>query len=312
MGKVWKEKMSHDLTSPSSGGLQHTMSESDVTKLTPTFSTPCFIYQRTKRQRESSEEQLSSFKEEIKIILDEWKVAQNSLLNKLITEVAEIKEQNSKIKKTNDEIEKNLLFINKQYEDLAKKVECLDSERKQHLIQIATLESKIEDMERSSKSSTIELRNVPIPTETETKADLCSIVQNTCKLLNVNVQQASIRDVFRLNGKSRKGTIVAEFTSVLLKNDVMHGIKSYRKQHPELHLNSADIGLKGQVTPIYVSEALTNKGRRLFFLARDLEKTKEYKFCWTSYGKVYLRKSVDAPHIQVKDETQLTVLRNQI
>lgn len=297
--------------SPNSGNFQQTLSDSDVSKINPTVSTPVFLSQRHKRQREPSEEDFSSFKKEIKAMLDDWKDSQTSLMNKLISEIADIKTQNSEIKLTNEDIQRSMTFLNDQYENFKVKVESLEKERKQHLTQIASLESKIEDMERNSKSSTIEIRNVLIPKERETKDDLCNIVQKTCQALKVNVQQSTIRDVYRIKNKSGKGTIIAEFTSVLLKNEVIQGVKLHNKEHSQQRLTSADIGLPGLITPVYVSEALTNKGRRLFFLARDIAKTQEYKFCWTRNGIIYLRKSVNAPHIEIKEESQLMSLRNQ-
>lgn len=304
--------MSKVIKTPSGSGVQHALSDSDVSNIATEISTPSFISHRNKRQRLSSEEQLASFKEEIKIMLDEWKDTQNILLNKLVAELAEIKKQNTEIKHSNDEIEKSLIFMNNQYEEMRKKVDNLEGERKQHLLRIATLESSLEDIQRTSKSSSIELRNIPISSEKESKTDLSKIVLNTCKLLDVNVQEAAIRDVFRVNSKSGKGTIVAEFTSVILKHNVIQGIKSYNKHHPNQRLNSADIGFAGQQTPIYISEALTSKGRRLFFVARDVAKTKEYKFCWTANGKIHLRKDIGAPRIEIKDESQLATLRNLI
>lgn len=291
------------------GGLQHTLSDSDVSNASVT-SAPSFVSQRNKRQRQSSEEQLLSFKDDIMNMIDEWKKSQNSLLNKLISEVAEIKTQNTEIKHTNDEIEKSMKFLNTKYEDMLKKIDALEVERKQHLLKINLLETSLDDIQRNLKSSSIELRNVPISSEIETKTDLCKIVQRTCNVLDVNVQEMGIRDVFRVNSKSGKGTIVAELASVLLKQDIIQGIKSFKKQNSERSLTSSDIGIVGQKTPIFISEALTSKNRRLFFLARDLATSMSYKFCWTANGKIYLRKAVDAPRIEVKDESQIAALRN--
>lgn len=290
----------------------HALSDSDIATSAAANSSPSFVSQRNKRMRQSSEEQLNCFKDEIKNMLDEWKENQNSLLNKLIEEVAEIKKQNLEIKHTNEEIEKNLQFINQQYDDMLKKVDGLETERKKHLSKISELEFTIEDMQRYSKSSSIELRNVPMCSENETKSDLMNVVQNTCKVINVNIQKPDVRDVFRINGKSGKKTIIVDLNSVLIKNEIIQGIKLHKKQNPNTQLTAADLGFPDQQTPVYISEALTSKGRRLFFLARDLAKTKEYKFCWTSYGKVYLRKGTEGPRIEVKDESQIISLRNGI
>ncbi|CAK1599750.1 unnamed protein product [Parnassius mnemosyne] len=236
--------MSKLIRSPPGRSMQHTLSDSDVSSIVPTPATPSYISKRNKRQRESSDEQLSSFKDEIRNMLDEWKNTQKSLINKLVSDIAEIKQQNIQIQRSNKEIEKALDFLNNQYEDMKKK-------------------------------------------------------------------EPTNKDVFRLNSKTGKTTIVTEFTSVIVKNSVIQAAKTFNKQHPDQRLNSAMIGFKEQVRPIYVSEALTNKGRRLFFLARSYAKTEGYKFCWTSHGKVYLRKTAESPHIEVKDETQLLDLKKQ-
>ncbi|KAL4710608.1 hypothetical protein ACJJTC_003244 [Scirpophaga incertulas] len=64
---------------------------------------------------------------------------------------------------------------------------------------------------------------------------------------------------------------------------------------------------KQEETPIFVSEHLTGKAARLYFLARDLAKNKLYKFCWTSLGRVYVRKNEekDSPYIQITSEHQI-------
>lgn len=301
--------MSRLLRTPTNSGLHQTLSDSDVTYITPEIiASPSLVSQRNKRHRQSSEERFASFKEEIKAMLDVWKESQNTLLNKLISEVAEIKRQNTVIQQTNEEIEKSLVFINQQYEDMKQKVETLETERKQHLLKIACLELAIEEVQRNSKLTTIELRNVPTSTETENKQDLCNIVHNTCKKLNVMVQESTIRDVFRVKTKTGKGTIVAELSSTMLKSNILHKAKLYNKNHPMQRLNSEDIGLKGELTPIYISEALTNKGRKLFYLARNFAKSKEYQFCWTSNGKIFIRKDTETPRIEIRDEQQLSTL----
>lgn len=303
--------MSRLLRSPTNSDLQRTVSDSDVVN-TPSQNTPPNFVSQRKRPRQSSEERFCSFKDEIKVMLSEWKETQNTLLNKLVAEVAEIKQQNAEIKHTNEEIEKSLQFINEKYEDMKKKVEDLEGERKEHLLKIASLESEIGEVQRNLKSATIELRNVPKTTDTETKTDLCNIIEKTCQVIDVNIQATNIRDVFRVTSKAGKSTIVAELTTVIMKNHIIQGAKAFNEKHPDQRLNSGHIGFKGVITPIYISEALTSKGRRLFFLARDLAKSKEYKFCWTNSGKIFIRKAIDAPRIEIKDELQIATLRNAL
>ncbi|CAH4034227.1 unnamed protein product [Pieris brassicae] len=73
---------------------------------------------------------------------------------------------------------------------MKRKVEVLEAERKQSLMQIAPLEMKLDDMQRFTKASSIEIRNIPLPEKLESEAELCQIVQNTGKALQVNVDKA--------------------------------------------------------------------------------------------------------------------------
>ncbi|XP_045504514.1 uncharacterized protein LOC123704881 [Colias croceus] len=304
--------MSRLTRSPPGGELQHALSDTDVNKIATNAPATLFVSQRLKRQRQPSEDNFLAFKEEMIKMLADWKDKQTSLMNTLITEITDIKTQNAGIKQTNEEIQKSLTFLSDQYDSMKQAVDDLTKERKQHLSYIASLETKIEDIERNLKASVIEIRNIPVPAERETKTDLCNIVQKTCKALAINVQKSDIRDTYRVNGKSNKGTIVAELASVIMKNDILEALKSFKKQHADQRLNTTIIGLNGPNTPIYVSEALTNKGRRLFFLARAFAKAHDYKFCWSNYGRIFLRKNADSPHTEIKDEAQLTALRNQM
>lgn len=291
---------------------QPTMSDSDITKIMPSISSPSFVSQRSKKQQTTSEEELTTFREEVKLMFNELKETQSILLNKLINEVADIKQQNKEIKNSNEEIERSLEFLNFQYEEMKSKVNDLQKERKEHVTQIFYLEKKVEDLERNIKSSSIEIRNVPVIDKHESKDDLTLLVQNTCKVLKIDVPNNAIRDVYRLRAKNNKNdTIIADFSSILVKNKVILGLKSFNNDNPEQKLNSAIIGIKGQSCPIYISESLTAKGRRLFFLARELAKTQNFKYCWTSNGRVFLRKTSDTAHIEVKSENQLATIKDQ-
>lgn len=64
--------------------------------------------------------------------------------------------------------------------------------------------------------------------------------------------------------------------------------------------------------PVFVSEQLTAKGSRLFFLARDLVKSSKFKFCWTAFGKVFVRKDETSKIILIQSEAQILQLQQEI
>lgn len=297
---------------PSRCDISHTVSDSDVPSLVEHDAMIPFVTQRAKRPRESCcEDLLIKFKEEMKSMILDISKNQNLSLNKLIKDVAEIKIQNSAIQQSNQEIEKSLQFLSDQFDNMSARVETLEKERKEHLLHISTLEAKVEDVQRSLKSTTVEFRNVPCQSTKENMSDLTNIIQNTCKVLDVEVRANDIRDVFRIKGKSGSTTIVTDFTRATKKQEVVKSAKAYNKQHPSDRLNSSHIGLAGRTVPIYISEGLTSKGRRLLYLARDYATSAEYKFCWTNNGKVFIRRADDAPYIEIKNEAVIMNLKNQ-
>lgn len=145
----------------------------------------------------------------------------------------------------------------------------------------------------------------------EEKEDLVNMVLRLGKSINCNFNKSDVKDIYRVREKKdgQKNTpIVVEFSSTIVKTDVLKKSKAYNIRDKS-KLRAKNLGFtKNEETPIFVSEQLTVKGSRLFFLARDLAKSKGYKFCWTSYGRVYVRKSENTPIILVKSENQVQSL----
>ncbi|CAB3231713.1 unnamed protein product [Arctia plantaginis] len=70
-------------------------------------------------------------------------------------------------------------------------------------------------------------------------------------------------------------------------------------------LSTEHLRLGGPAKPVFVSENLTPKMKRLFFLARDFASSNQYRYCWVTNGKIYLREKQGAPHIMIKSESNL-------
>lgn len=61
--------------------------------------------------------------------------------------------------------------------------------------------------------------------------------------------------------------------------------------------------------PIYLPDKLIPKNVRLYYLARNFVKENDYKYCWVSYGKVFLRQEDGKKRKLVSSEEGLS---NQI
>lgn len=270
------------------------------------------LINRLKRRRDDEDimDEFKKFKDEIRTMLIEWKSDNDYKLSKLQTDITDVKNTLTDVQKTNFEIEKSLEFLSTQYDDMNLKILNLEESNNEHQQQIKDLQNKIEEFQRLSCVSTLEIRNVPVCV-TENQSDLFKIVENVTKAVGADVLLSDINDIRRLPGKPHiKKPIIVKFNTPLLKNKVIKAVKTFNIQNQAEKLNTTHLGISGSPSPIYVVEHLTPTARRLYFLARELMRSKLFKYCWTMNGKVFLRQNDGAPLLHVTSESQVTLLKS--
>ncbi|KAJ8722382.1 hypothetical protein PYW07_003562 [Mythimna separata] len=232
---------------------------------------------------------LSLFMSEMREMFEELKQQQEEKYDKLLSVVNDIRD--------------SLDFLSKQHEDLKLRVKVLETEREGNLKYISDLEGKLENMEQSARSTCIEIRNIPC-CKSETKSSLLNTIVETGKLLNVAIQLRDVKDVFRIKTRDPAvKPIIVDFTSVLLKEDFLKKFRIHIRN--KYKLTTEHLKISGPAKRIYISENLSAKNKRLFFLARDVAKSNQFEFCWVSHGKIYVRERPGSPHLQVRNESDL-------
>lgn len=223
-----------------------------------------------------------------------------------------ITQQNSDIISSNGEIEKTLSFLKNQVIESDAKICMLEKEINYTRISIADIEEKSENLERFIRKTSVEIRGFPIAKK-ESKADLLNQTSSLMKLISVESLN-EIRDVYRLPFKASASTstVVVEFSNIFAKEKFLRGAKLYNSDHRTCRLDSSHLGLTGPASTLFFSEHLTNKSKRLHFLARDFAASENYRFCWIANGRIFLRKEEGAKYILVKNESTLAQLRRDI
>lgn len=276
-------------------------SESELIKSMDT-TPPNFVASRNKRRREAEDitSELVLFKGEIKAMI-------KSLFNEHKEEFKDIIPTLRDVQQTNLSIESSLSFLAAQNEELKKKVETLEIGRKEDRQYINLLEEKIEDLQKSHRKTNFEIKNVP-KNINETKEDLIEMVAVLSKTIGGNLNKEDIKDIYRVRSKKdgdKNAPIIVETSSTILKTEILKASKMFNIKN-KTKLCAKHLGFRTQVdSPIYISENLTPRGSRLHFLARDLAKSKSYKYCWTAYGKVYVRKDENSSIVTITNEAQV-------
>lgn len=284
--------------------MDKSLSESNLSKQEERSDSPLiYVSQRVKRRREDD---LDAFREDMIDMIKSMLLTQEMELKKITPTLMEIK-------LTNSNIENSVAAITLQNEEFKRKIEQMEIQAKKDKEYITFLEDKVEDLQRGSRKSSIEIKNVPKQMK-ETKEDLINMVECLTKTVNSEVAKSDIRDIYRIKGKKQGMTntpIIVELSSTLLKTEVLKMCKSFNTKH-KVKLCAKHLGFKiNEETPIFVSEQLTAKGSRLHFLARDLTKSKGYKYCWTAYGKVYVKKHDESPTYMIRNESQIQSLMQE-
>lgn len=267
----------------------------DVSKTPPNY-----VSQRVKRSREETYfcEQLDDFKKEIMMA---------NCSAKQTNEIRTITSALNEIQKSNIKIENSIAFLTAQNENLNKKVAQLENQNREDKKNILILENKIEEIQIGTRKPNLVIKNVP-KRSNETKEDLLEMMGCLARNLDCNFLKSDVKDIYRLRGKNSEGQnqpIIVETGSTIMKTEVLKKSKSFNKTH-KYKLTCKQLGYTThEDTPIYLSEHLTTKGSRLHFLARDLTKSGAYKFCWTAYGKVYVKKDEQSPTVTIRSEEQV-------
>lgn len=255
----------------------------------------------TKRQKRSFREfsdNSDQYITEIKSMISELKTQQEEKFESLRSSVNALITQDQ-------EFRKSVAFMSKQYDDMISKINGLEKENSEYKKQVKTLEGRLEILERNSRSSTIEVRNVP-KQPNENKQSMINIVKSVGIILcpETPIIDLEVKEIYR----SKSESLVIDFINTNRKESVLAAYKKYnksRRANKEPQLHAQHLNMPGATKPIFISEVLTSKAGRLHFLARQLVKNKKLAYTWTSFGKVYVKKEDGQAPIRIEDETEL-------
>jgi hypothetical protein len=242
---------------------------------------------------------------ELHDLLRQFTKEQDKKINTILTSLKDIQE-------TNKMIQTSITFLSEENLELKNKIAQLEIETKRDKEKILLMEAKFEDSQRTERKANIEIRNVPLKGN-ETKKELLEMVTQLSNTIRVDLSKRDVKDIIKINkNKKGKATLVVEFTNTFIKTDMLKAAKDYNAKNKDSKLRALHLGLKSNHDiPIFISENLTLRASRLHFLARDLKISKQYKYCWTSYGRVYLRIDDNSPIIMVTNEEQIQQLYNK-
>lgn len=241
---------------------------------------------------------------EMKTFMEEMRTMMANQEKKLKCFETTFKDSIKEISNQNKDIKASIEFISNMYEEMRMKLENCEQQQKKDRLYIKALEDRLDNVERGMRTSSFEVRNIP-QKDTESKDDLIKIVQNIGSVLNTPIETSEIKELFRTKKRnSTNSPIIVELTTVLKKEKIIGSVKKYKQEKRDL-IKTTQISIDGPAVPIHISENLSFKMKRLHFLAREFARTNEYKYCWTSNGNIYIRKTDGQAALRLNNEIDL-------
>lgn len=286
-------------------------SDSDIAK---SVKESAKLTRKDKRRRISGgaddSDPISALRNEMRELFEALQTNQTARLDKLDSRITEISSNISFVQNTNQEIEKAVDLVSVKLSTIESTISKLETDRKELHYQLSVLDEKCEVMERNVRKTCVEIRNVP-KRPNEKKQDLYNSIHSLMGNLKIKTELSDIRDVYRLPIKATNETtsVIVEYTNTLFKGEVLEAAKKFNRSSMGNQLNSTHLGFESTRTTVYLSEYLTTRSKKLYFLARNFAKAEKYAYCWSSNGKIYLRKKEGDRYTLIKNEEQLVGLK---
>lgn len=256
------------------------------------------VTKRLKRTLDDSTSQSSINFLEIKSMFADIKEQQEKKFDELSNALLQITTQNQ-------DIQNSISKLTKQYEDLYLEIKVVKEENIEFKQRICALENKLEIQEKRACSTMLEIRNVPIIT-TGNKKDLTCIITKIGETVGLEppIIESEIRDIYQ----KKPEVLVVDFSSNQRKEAFLKRFKIYNKSRRDMReskLQTQQINIAGPPRPLYMSESLTSKKRRIFYLAREKVRNKVLAATWTAYGSVFIKTDESSSPIRIDEEDQL-------
>ncbi|CAB4005709.1 Hypothetical predicted protein [Paramuricea clavata] len=222
------------------------------------------------------------------------------LLDKKLNPIVKtLDEVNIKIVKI-DIIEQFLTFLSDKYDDLFSKVAKMEEtnkllvEENKYLREslhdssnnLDQLKQEINNIEQYSRRECLETRGIPIQSGESTDEFVLKIGEQ----IGVRVEENDISISHRLATGNRNVDSTKRDPAIIVKFVRRDILDRFNKAKTNLrNKTTRDIGmLRFAERKIYVAESLTQWNKKLFNKCLEAKKQLNYKFIWTTYGKIFL------------------------
>lgn len=268
---------------------------------------------------------ISDFKSEILSFLYDFKKTQSEELQRMSSDVADIKSQLLSLRDTNEKLisehgqfitelsslTESLEFHSKEQELLkssvntisvkVKTIDSLEQELSKVKCQLYNIRMERNVFDQRERLTNLEITGIPEKSSENVKQYLLSIA----RLLAVQIPDEEIVHIHRVPTRvsGRPKNIIVKFKSLIMKDSLVSAMRKRK------YLTTGDIGVSGDPHPIYVNEHLTPFYKDLHKKAKDAKRIAGFKYIWIRNCKIHMRKDDTSPAFVIKCFEDITKIK---
>ena len=267
----------------------------------------------------------ADYQQEINSLRNELNVVRNN--QELVTEqckqnIDSLKQDVSILIEKTDHILGSLTYLADEYDDFNVKLTANSQVSQRNLINICELkkevdyiickqnvaEAQLDDLEQYGRRENLEIHGVPLKRDENTN----EIVKSVVSSLNVRLDDHQISTSHRLASSYKKiqrsqateqpPPIIVRFANRDKRNEIY-------KKRKLLKLNCKTELMSHNSSPnITIQENLTPLRKSIYKAAKQAKAALNYKFAWTSQGKIFLRQDTDTKVFKISSFHDLAKL----
>ncbi|CAB0002782.1 unnamed protein product [Nesidiocoris tenuis] len=211
------------------------------------------------------------------------------------------------------EFERSLNFVSAKFDETSAKLDTLtgtinslskdnDELKKENQFlkgEVWNLKRSVNELQQDKFKNSVEITGIP---EVRNE-NLLSILTEIGLKLNAPVEAKDITSTYRIPSSQRDKSrrIAVNFVDMNTKKMWIEAIK----KHKDFSAKDVHNSFSNASTRIYINDQLTPDNRRLFWMSRRFAAEYQFKFCWTTEGRILLKKDEGSPTIRIRDESDI-------
>lgn len=194
------------------------------------------------------------------------------------------------------DLKKTIIELQSMNKNLEARNEQLTTENIEIKQEVKELKLAVIELKQYSRRTNLEISNLPETDNENIKEVLARIDDLSSTDILENLIVAHRVPSFN---KEKPKPLIIQVKTKLIRDELLKKLKNRKLQASEINSRFPEM-------PVFVNEHLTPELKQLFYHARKYKKDKEFQFCWSRDGKIFLRKDEASRIIRINSIDDLS------